>query len=305
MQLREDDPEADWTVPGAHDVGAGLYRIPLPLPQDGLRAVNVYAVRDGDGLVLVDSGVGDRRGARPAGAGGQAARRQPRAASAGSWSRTYTATTTRWPSRVRREFGTRISLGRGEACTLRVVQDPAPDAVGPAAQPAAPGRRGRPGPRGTPEGGAPARYADWADPDDWLDAPAEIALEPRTLAGAPHSRAHPRARRVRRPGPGRDVRRATTCCRGSPRRSGSSSTSPSCPLHDYLGSLKLVRGLPDRRLLPGARPGRAERARPGRRADRSPRHPAGTRLTRRSTRARTRPRKPPAGCCGRGGGNVR
>ncbi len=56
MQLRQDDPEADWTVPGVHDVGAGLFRIPLPLPQDGLRAVNVYAVRDGDGLVLVDSG---------------------------------------------------------------------------------------------------------------------------------------------------------------------------------------------------------------------------------------------------------
>ncbi len=35
-----------------------LYRIPLPLPlpADGLRAVNVYAARDGDGLVLVDSG---------------------------------------------------------------------------------------------------------------------------------------------------------------------------------------------------------------------------------------------------------
>jgi hypothetical protein len=56
VQLRQDDPEADWTVPGVYDVGAGVYRIPLPLPQDGLRAVNVYAVRDDDGLVLVDSG---------------------------------------------------------------------------------------------------------------------------------------------------------------------------------------------------------------------------------------------------------
>jgi hypothetical protein len=26
------------------------------VPQDGLRAVNVYAVRDDDGLILVDSG---------------------------------------------------------------------------------------------------------------------------------------------------------------------------------------------------------------------------------------------------------
>jgi len=28
----------------------------LPLPNDGLRAVNVYAINDGDGVVLVDSG---------------------------------------------------------------------------------------------------------------------------------------------------------------------------------------------------------------------------------------------------------
>jgi glyoxylase-like metal-dependent hydrolase (beta-lactamase superfamily II) len=37
-------------------VAAGVYRIPVPLPQDGLRAVNVYAIRDGAGLVLVDTG---------------------------------------------------------------------------------------------------------------------------------------------------------------------------------------------------------------------------------------------------------
>ncbi|MGO9781334.1 MAG: hypothetical protein ACLPQY_16460 [Streptosporangiaceae bacterium] len=38
MQLRQDDPEGDRTVPGVHDVGAGVFRIPLPLPQDGLQA---------------------------------------------------------------------------------------------------------------------------------------------------------------------------------------------------------------------------------------------------------------------------
>jgi glyoxylase-like metal-dependent hydrolase (beta-lactamase superfamily II) len=33
-----------------------VYRIPLPLPSDGLRAVNVYAIEAGAGLVLIDSG---------------------------------------------------------------------------------------------------------------------------------------------------------------------------------------------------------------------------------------------------------
>jgi glyoxylase-like metal-dependent hydrolase (beta-lactamase superfamily II) len=45
-----------WTRPGAQDLGNGVYRIPLPLPNDGLHAVNVYALRTADGLVLIDGG---------------------------------------------------------------------------------------------------------------------------------------------------------------------------------------------------------------------------------------------------------
>jgi glyoxylase-like metal-dependent hydrolase (beta-lactamase superfamily II) len=45
-----------WTEPGVHEVAPGVYRVPLPMPNDGLRAVNVYIVVDGDGVVLIDSG---------------------------------------------------------------------------------------------------------------------------------------------------------------------------------------------------------------------------------------------------------
>ena len=45
-----------WTEPGAWDVAPGVVRIPLPLPMDGLRAVNVYVVETDDGLVLIDGG---------------------------------------------------------------------------------------------------------------------------------------------------------------------------------------------------------------------------------------------------------
>ncbi len=45
-----------WTTPGAFEVAPGVHRIPLPLPNDGLRAVNVYSVATDDGLVLVDGG---------------------------------------------------------------------------------------------------------------------------------------------------------------------------------------------------------------------------------------------------------
>ena len=45
-----------WEQPGAHEEAPGVYRIPLPLPGDHLKAVNVYAIADGDRLVLVDGG---------------------------------------------------------------------------------------------------------------------------------------------------------------------------------------------------------------------------------------------------------
>lgn len=45
-----------WTRPGPELVAPGVYRIPLPLPMDGLRAVNVYAIEDGEHLVLIDGG---------------------------------------------------------------------------------------------------------------------------------------------------------------------------------------------------------------------------------------------------------
>jgi glyoxylase-like metal-dependent hydrolase (beta-lactamase superfamily II) len=41
---------------GAYPVAPGVHRIPLPLPSDGLRAVNVYAIEAAFGLVLIDSG---------------------------------------------------------------------------------------------------------------------------------------------------------------------------------------------------------------------------------------------------------
>jgi len=45
-----------WTDPGAYPVAEGIHRIPLPLPMDGLRAVNVYVIETEDGLTCVDGG---------------------------------------------------------------------------------------------------------------------------------------------------------------------------------------------------------------------------------------------------------
>jgi glyoxylase-like metal-dependent hydrolase (beta-lactamase superfamily II) len=46
-----------WTEPAVEDLGGGVYRIPLPLPMDGLKAVNVYAITDPSGVDLIDAGI--------------------------------------------------------------------------------------------------------------------------------------------------------------------------------------------------------------------------------------------------------
>jgi glyoxylase-like metal-dependent hydrolase (beta-lactamase superfamily II) len=48
--------ETSWHTPGAYLAAERVFRIPLALPDDGLRAVNAYAIEDDGGLVLVDPG---------------------------------------------------------------------------------------------------------------------------------------------------------------------------------------------------------------------------------------------------------
>ena len=48
--------EKEWFEPGIFEVAKGVYRIPLPMPNDGLTAVNVYAIEDGKGLTMIDGG---------------------------------------------------------------------------------------------------------------------------------------------------------------------------------------------------------------------------------------------------------
>ena len=46
-----------WAEPEVEDLGGGVYRIPLPLPLHGLRAVNVYAITDPGGVDLINAGI--------------------------------------------------------------------------------------------------------------------------------------------------------------------------------------------------------------------------------------------------------
>ncbi|CAN5215524.1 MBL fold metallo-hydrolase [soil metagenome] len=50
------DSGEHWTAEGAWQVDPGIHRIPLPLPMDGLKAINVYVIETESGLTLVDGG---------------------------------------------------------------------------------------------------------------------------------------------------------------------------------------------------------------------------------------------------------
>ncbi|WP_245718522.1 MBL fold metallo-hydrolase [Nocardia miyunensis] len=45
-----------WAEPGCYPVAEGIHRIPLQMPQDGLRAINVYVLETDSGLALIDGG---------------------------------------------------------------------------------------------------------------------------------------------------------------------------------------------------------------------------------------------------------
>jgi glyoxylase-like metal-dependent hydrolase (beta-lactamase superfamily II) len=45
-----------WTDPTPQEVAPGVHRLPLPLPMDGLRAINVYVLETEGGLTCIDGG---------------------------------------------------------------------------------------------------------------------------------------------------------------------------------------------------------------------------------------------------------
>jgi glyoxylase-like metal-dependent hydrolase (beta-lactamase superfamily II) len=211
--------------------------------------VNVYAVRDGDGLVMIDSGW----------ALAEARDLLEQAVKALGHSladiREFLVTHVHrdhytMAVAVRREYGTKVALGRGEAGTLRVVQGTADHGAM-----LRPLRRGGAADLAGEFARLPDdhRPEDWADPDEWIDAPADISLVSSTLR-AYHTPGHTRGHVVFVDAE-RDVMFAGdhVLPRITP-SIGFEANVAELPLRDYLDSLALVRALPDRRLLPAHGP---------------------------------------------------
>lgn len=251
MRIELDDPERDWTIAGAYEVQPGLYRIPLPLPFDGLKAVNVYALRDGDGLVLIDSGwsIDEARMTldKALGALGHGLGDVHRFLITHVHRDHYTLSV-----RLRREFGNRISMGIGEQDSLR--RTATPERPGWTAMATKLLRCGA-APLAKELAAQPSSHdpADWEDPDDWLEPPTDVALRDRTVQ-AIHTPGHTQGHLVFV-----DQDRNSMFCGDHvlPHITpsiGLESTVARSPLHDYMESLRLVRGLPDRVMLPAHGP---------------------------------------------------
>ncbi|MBC3190907.1 MBL fold metallo-hydrolase [Pseudonocardia sp. C8] len=250
--VTDDDPDGDWTAPGVYRCATDVYRIPLPLPNDGLRAVNVYALADSTGWTLIDSGwaIDEARELleKALAALGSGLGDVRRFLITHAHRDHYTLA-----SVLRREYGATVLLGGGEKPNLDLIQDR--DRV-----PYEPERTRllRCGAIGIVEelGRGPWPRADpreWEAPDEWIADRAAFTVgdqaATRTLT-AVETPGHTRGHLVFS-----DDRNGLMFSGDHilPRITPSIGLQPSpvaSPLGQFLDSLRLVRGLPDADLLP-------------------------------------------------------
>lgn len=243
----------DWTAPGCFEVAPDVYRVPLPLPNDGLRAVNVYVVVADDGLVLIDSGwaIAEARDrlAESLATIGHATRDVRRILVTHVHLDHYTLGV-----ELRREFGMDLLLGAGERRSLEAVMDSSRSplaaqverlhALGAATVArdieAASASRARPA-------------MEWELPDAWIDDLDTTSAGDRVLEAVPtpgHTRGHVVFRDAQ---DGLLFAGDHVLPHITPSIGFEPILSPN-PLGDFLASLATVRSLPDARLLPAHGP---------------------------------------------------
>jgi glyoxylase-like metal-dependent hydrolase (beta-lactamase superfamily II) len=246
-----------WAAPGVEDLGGGLYRIPLPLPGDALKAVNVYAIAGEDGVDLIDAGM----------ALAQARERLTEALGEIGYGlgdiRNFFITHVHQDHytlavQLRTTLRGQIALGEGERANLTAITEVAAG-------------RGEPGfIKMLPRMGAarladqirhfmasglanPRPIMDWSDPDRWLADGAVLDLRSRTLR-AIHTPGHTRGHVVFHDEAGAALFAGDHVLPHITPSIGFQPSITRMALRDYLGSLRLMLTLPDSRLLPAHGP---------------------------------------------------
>ena len=264
--------DQSWTEPGAHPVADGIHRIPLPLPMDGLRAVNVYVLETDDGLVLVD--------------GGWAVPESRAQFDLSLKDLGYTVADIRrflvthmhrdhytQAVALRREVGSHVVLGIGDKATLDLMHDDATNEDPNAARLRAAGAEVlAEGWRAMRQNRPP--IDDFGYPDEWLERDGVIEVGARTL-DAVSTPGHTQGHFVFAD------QTAGLLFAGDhvlPTITPSIGFEPAYvqqPLRDFLGSLAKVRAMPDLMLLPAHGPVSPSSPRTDRRAGRVPRRAPG------------------------------
>ena len=245
------DSGQHWADEGAWPAAPGVHRIPLPLPTDGLRAVNVYAIETDEGLTLVDGGWAIEAGRAALDKGlaqiGYAASDIRRFLVTHVHRDHYTQAVV-----VRREFGSRIALGLADKPTLDRVHEGTDDnriavLLHDAGATDLADRWVRlldgPGPD----------LSHWGYPDEWLEDDVDLAVGARTLravATPGHTRGH---YVFAEPDAGLLFAGDHVLPTITP-SIGFEPVPASLPLGDFLSSLTKVRAMPDALLLPAHGP---------------------------------------------------
>jgi len=244
-----------WTEPAVEDLGGGVHRIPLPLPLDGLKAVNVYAITDPGGIDLIDAGMAiiaarERltEALRQLGYGlGDV--------------RNFLVTHIHIDHyslavELRREFRTLISLGEDERANMIATKEMINGTGGHRVFGAEGLRRlgaeeliGR---LSTLERHGPPS-ADWEDPDRWVADGTDLDLRTRTLR-AVHTPGHTLGHVVYHDAVSEIMFAGDHVLPHITPSIGFEPAGNRMALRDYLGSLARTLMLPDARLLPAHGP---------------------------------------------------
>ena len=248
------DSGEHWTAEGAWEVTEGIYRIPLPLPMDGLKAINVYVIQTPEGFTLIDGGWAIPQARelldkclREIGSGFGDIRRF---LVTHIHRDHYTMATV-----LGHEYGADVSLGLGERPGLELLNDL--DAV-----------KGHPFAEVLVSAGA-RDVADewiagtkhmerpdvslWQFPDTWLDGDHEIAVGARTV-DAVHTPGHTPGHYVFADRAGGLLFAGDHVLPTITPSIGFTVPETPLPLGDFLASLVKVRSLPDLRILPAHGP---------------------------------------------------
>lgn len=243
----------DWTDAEVEEVAPGVHRIPLPLPNDGLRAVNVYAIADdAGGLTLIDSGwsippARERLVALLAQLG-YAPGDITRFLVTHIHRDHYTLAVT-----LRREFGTHVALGAGEQPSLDVIRSPRHTPLeSEIARMRVLGAGALADELAHQTSANPPPVVPWEVPDTWL-SPATLDVGHRKLEVV-STPGHTQGHVVFHDLDGKLLFAGDHVLPTITPSIGLEPASPTNPLRDFLNSLALVRARADAKLLPAHGP---------------------------------------------------